>query len=119
MTAAPPPAINHFLHQQQGTSGTRPKSRTPCGDRQALRRAATVSVSGSSFGTVAASGSAASLGGVVTTSRSACGNVSGEPRQAPLANLNQISHEERATITKRHGCPVTKAKLRLITGGAG
>ena len=38
---------------------------------------------------------------------------------ARLADLDQLTDEERATITNVIDALVTKAKLRLITGGAG
>lgn len=46
---------------------------------------------------------------------------SGKPGQAParLADLDQLTDEERATITILIDALVSKAKLRLITGGAG
>ena len=38
---------------------------------------------------------------------------------AHLADLDQLTDEERAAITNVIDAFVTKAKLRLITGGAG
>jgi hypothetical protein len=40
-------------------------------------------------------------------------------RDARLADLDQLTDEERVTITNVIDALVTKAKLRLITGGAG
>jgi hypothetical protein len=48
-----------------------------------------------------------------------CDSGNSRVDDAHLADLDQLSDEERATITNLIDALVTKAKLRLITGGAG
>ena len=67
-------------------------------------------------------------GGLVLLLRSPVGSERAErrPLNAPsshvdarLADLDQLTDEERATITNVIDALVTKAKLRVITGNAG